>query len=129
MSLHPVEEATVRAFIVSERRPRYLQQMADPKRRARFLDRLNHCRDLDPRFATPAQNVTAAQLRSLGAPARCRLISDAGALDGREMSLHEALNETSFQGFGTIICCIPGRLAYYRGEDGEAEYVLVRDAP
>lgn len=131
MSLHPAEEATIRAFILPERRPRYLEQMGTPKRRARFLDRrMNHCHDLDPRFATPARNVTAAaELRGLGAPEHCRLISGSTELDGREMPLAEALEDTSFLYFGTLVCCIPGRLAYYRGECGEQEFILVRDTP
>jgi len=130
MALDPAEELTIRAFVVAERRPRYLEQLGAPERRAPFLDqRLNHCRDLDERFATPASNVTADDLLRLGAPETCRVISSARELDGREMPLSEALDEVRFHGWGTIICCIPGRLAYYRGETGEREFILVRSAP
>lgn len=128
MALHPAEEATIRAFILPERRPRYLEQMSIPKRRARFRNRLNHCNDLDPRFATAARNITAAELRGQGAPEHCHLISGSTELDGREMPLAEALQELDFLYFGTLVCCVPGRLAYYRGECGEREFLLVRNA-
>jgi hypothetical protein len=128
MALHPAEEATIRAFILPERRPRYLEQLGAPRRRAKFRLRLAHCHDLDRRFATPACDVTAAELRDLGAPEQCHLISESPELDGREMPLSEALAEIHFQYFGTIVCCIPGRLAYYHGEDGQRQYLLVRNA-
>jgi hypothetical protein len=47
------EGAVVRAFIVPARRARWLEALTDPARRWRFLDRLNHCPDLDPRFVPP----------------------------------------------------------------------------
>lgn len=130
MPLHPDEEATIRAFIVPHRRPRYLEQMADPERRRRFLNRLNHCRDLDPRFATPASDVSASDLAERGAPKRCRLISAAAELDGREMPLAEAIEEVQSHGWGTIICCLPGRLAWFRDESATPtrEFLLTRNA-
>lgn len=127
LPLHPAEEATILAFVVPDRRPRYFDQLADPRRRARLLDQLNHCRDLNPRYARPARHVTAEDLHRLGAPQRCHVISEAAALDGRTMSLQDALVETAARGWGTIVCCVPGRLAYYRDELGEREYLLVRD--
>jgi hypothetical protein len=126
MALHPAEEATIQAFIAPERRARYLQKLADPRKRKRFLNRLNHYHDFDARFATQVHNMTVAELQSRGAPDRCYLISDSTELDGLELPLAEALQETGFHGWGTIICCIPGRLAYYRGEHGERENILVR---
>jgi hypothetical protein len=130
MALHPDEEATIRAFIVSHRRLRYLEQMTEPKRRARLLNRLNHCRDFDPRFATPTSGVSAADLIGLGAPQRCHLISSSAKLDGREMLLEEALWEAGSCGLGTIVCCLPGRLAFFRDETDTPtrELILARDA-
>ncbi len=46
------EELTVRAFIVPAKRTRYLSFLASPKRRGKILDGLNHCFDIDSRFAT-----------------------------------------------------------------------------
>jgi hypothetical protein len=53
--MHPHEEAVVRAFIAPARRSRWLEFLVS-HRRAAFLDRLNHCRDFDPRYAAPLQS-------------------------------------------------------------------------
>lgn len=126
--MHPAEEATIQAFIDPARRPRWLEFLASSKHRRRFLDRLNHCRDLDERFATHlASNAdVVAILKASGAPPTCHVISDTEALDGREMLLSEAIKEAQFAGWGTIISCLPGRLAYYYDECGERRIMLER---
>jgi hypothetical protein len=128
ISMNPQEEKTIRAFIVPARRPRYLESLASPKRRGRFLDHLNHCRDIDDRFVTPlASNAdVAAELRRRGAPDTCYVISNTAGIDGRELPLEEAIEEATMGGWGTIICCIPGRLAYYYDECGERRMLLER---
>jgi hypothetical protein len=126
--MYPHEEATIRAFITPPRRTRWLESLASAKRRAPFLDCLNHCQDIDERYATPlpsnADVVEALQAR--GAPATCHLLSATTALDGREMPLAEAVAESEMGGWGTIICCLPGRLAYYYDECGERRFLLER---
>ena len=42
------------------------------------------------------------------------------------MPLRDALEGTIGQGMGTIICCVPGRLAYFEGEDMGARFVLAK---
>jgi hypothetical protein len=122
------EEALVDAFIVPEKRERYKTFRANPKRRAKLLDGLNHCRDLDPRYATeiPSGTDVVSLLRKRGAPERCHVISDVTELDGREMALQEAIDETESHMWGTLIGCVPGRLAYYYGEAGEQRLLLER---
>ena|SRR5271166_739710 len=126
--MNPHEEATVRAFIIPARRERWLQSLTLPKRRGRFLDRLNHCPDLDPRYAAelpPGTNAVTA-LRASGAPATCYVISKAANLDAQELSLTDAVAETELNGWGTLISCLPGQLAYYYGEAGESRMLLQR---
>ena len=117
--MHPNEAATIRAFIALNRRDRWLDKLAGRHRRS-FLDRLNHCHDFDERHGTAlaATGDALAMLRSRGAPLTCRIISDEARLDERAMPLDEAIAEVEVADFGTLICCIPGRLAYYRGEAG-----------
>jgi hypothetical protein len=124
----PQEEATIRAFITPNRRPRWIQALNSPKRRRLFLDGLNHCPDLDPRFARllPPNADVVRLLRDHGAPSICYLISDVAELDGRELPLVEAVQEVAAAGWGTIIGCVPGRLAYYRDEEGSRHFLLVR---
>jgi hypothetical protein len=122
------EEALIDAFIVPAKRERYKGQLVKPKRRAKVLDGLNHCSDFDPRYATevPSNVDVVALLRSSGAPEACHVISDVKELDGREMGLREAVDEIEIHMRGTLIGCIPGRLAYYYGEAGEQRLLLER---
>src|SRR5882724_5043538 len=116
--MHTHEEKAIRAFIVSPRRSRYLLCLASAKRRGPFLDCLNHCRDLDERFATLVKSNTdiAAELRRRGAPDACYVISATEEIDGKSLSLEEAIKAAEIGGWGTIISCLPGRLAYYYDE-------------
>ncbi|HKB03267.1 MAG TPA: hypothetical protein VKD90_13660 [Gemmataceae bacterium] len=126
--MHPHEEALVRTFITPERRSRWLQGLASDKRRAKQVDRLNHCRDLDWRYATelPSTADVVAFLRARGAPEACYVLSSTGALDGREMPLAEAVWAAEAAGWGTLVGCVPGRLAYYYDEVGLRRMVLER---
>ena len=126
--MHKHEEAIVRTFIISEKRNRYLTLLGKKKTRSRVLDGLNHCYDLDSRYSTflpPSTDVLGA-LRARGAPEGCYLLSDAPELDGREMSLSEAIESIELEGWGTLVGCIPGRLAFYYGEQGEQRAILER---
>ncbi len=42
------------------------------------------------------------------------------------MLLTDALAAVVGRGFGTILVCIPGSLAYYEGEDPGERYILER---
>ena len=125
-----IEDATVRAFIVPAKRDRYAALLANPAKRAKILDLLNHCRDFDARYATALASTTdiPALLRSRGAAQTCHVISDFREIDGREMPLDDAVAGADESGLGTLLCCVPGRLAYYVGERGEQRLLLMREA-
>jgi hypothetical protein len=129
MKVHTDEEATVNAFITPARRERWLEALASAKRRKNFLDRLNHCPDIDERYATllPSNAEIAAVLRSHGAPALCHVISDLAEIDGQMMELDDVIDQIEFAQWGTLISCIPGRLAYYYDESGARRMLLQRD--
>ncbi len=119
-----VEEATLRAFIRRERRQRYVALLSSRVKRKKLLGELDHRveGDLDGRFAWPLWRHADSPsglydfLRQRGAPERCHVISSIPELDGNEMDLREALEQIHATGMGTLISCIPGRLAYYEGE-------------
>ena len=46
--------------------------------------------------------------------------------DGKTMPLLKAMDETTEAGWGTIISCVPGELAYYYDEEGERRAILER---
>lgn len=124
------EEATVRAFILPQRRERYLGFLSNQRRRAKFTSELAHFKALDPRYVVkiPPNQQNASSLAKLltskGASSRCWVISENSKLDAQEMELEAALRETIGYGMGTIISCIPGKLAYF--EDEEDRYILQR---
>jgi hypothetical protein len=95
MATDPIEDATVRAFIVPAKRDRYATLLGNAKKRTAFLDGLNHCHDFDTRYATalPSTADVPALLRSHGAPAICRVISDFRKIDGQEMLIEDAVVE------------------------------------
>jgi hypothetical protein len=128
-----IEEALVRAFIVPEKRQRYASRLALAKARQKFMNsHLFHMRDLDPRFATrinPADQHAAKifeMLKSRGAPERCYVISASSDRDGTEADLQEALDEMVGFYDGTFLSCVPGKLAYFEGEEANERYILAR---
>lgn len=125
------EEAFVSAFISKDKRDRYLGFLS-PKRRDKLLDLLPH--DTVGHLAVEFKKAIVPKDQTLegilsiltarGAPASCHVISSDGEIDGRDMPLRDALEATIGQGMGTIICCVPGRLAYFEGEDMGARFLL-----
>jgi hypothetical protein len=124
------EEKTVEAFILKEKQDRYklLLRSTKPETRAKCTDGLNHCHDFDPRYMTrlPGNADIVSLLRREGSPENVHVISDTKSIDGKMMSLGDAIVEAEAGGWGTVISCIPGRLAYYHGEGGESRVVLKR---
>ncbi len=118
MALHPEEEATLRTFVAAGRRSRLLTLFGSPKRRKQAPGELNHFADWDTRFAQPVDSATdvLSLLRKAGAPAHCHVISDSPELDGRDMPLDEAVSECESYSFASLLCCVPGELAFFFDE-------------
>jgi hypothetical protein len=117
------EEALVKAFIPAHRQERFLEIIAKPKKRAKLLTQLAHFKALDPKFMVviPSNQrnpiALAKLLRAKGAGPSCYVMSENSELDGREMDLETALEETVGGQMGTLISCVPGRLGYFEDED------------
>jgi hypothetical protein len=126
------EEAFVQAFILPDKRSRYLSMLGSRKRRGGFLDRINHSLDYDSAFAVPippAEQTAAAieaLLRKRGAPDECHVISSKSDWDAQDIRLREAIDLILGYGIGTVLCCVPGRLAYYESEDMRRRLILCR---
>jgi hypothetical protein len=127
-----VEEALIHAFIVPERRSRYIALLATQKKRKKLLDSFYHLHDLDPRFAhrfdpsSQHADWIYKALRKQGSPDRCYVMSPSSELDGQETDLRKALEETVGSNGGTFLSCIPGRLGYFEGEEYNERYILER---
>jgi hypothetical protein len=127
------EQAVVRSFMLKDKQERSLFLLSHAKRRRKFTDGLAHFKWLDMRFAhhIPASTAhTAAELVSLlrrkGAGKAVWIISEYAPIDGKEMSLEDAMEQTWGLCRGTILSCIPGKLAFFRGEEMRSEYLLER---
>jgi hypothetical protein len=120
------EEATVKAFLVRERRERFLEFLPNPKHRHKITDSLAHpnLAWFDSRYVQlipPPQSHAvdiAKLLRAKGAGRSCWIISEDKRFDAREMELETVLSEIVGYGMGTIVCCIPGKLAFVESEEG-----------
>jgi hypothetical protein len=133
MALHPAEEATLRAFLAREKRDRLVWLLSTPKHRKKALDQLNHFAGWDMRYTQPLPS-TADVLSTLvkaGAPATCHTISDDPSLDGTDLPLAKAVAAAEQYSFASILCCIPGQLAFFFGEiyAPRARILLKRAAP
>jgi hypothetical protein len=122
------EEKLIRAFIVPDKRNRYLSLFGTKKGRAKLTDRLDHTNDFDSRcphkIPAPMQSRSGILLllKQKGAPSDCYVISTNSRIDGRQV---DPLSETVGLGLGTVISCIPGELVYFEAEDPGERYLLL----
>jgi len=128
-------ERGVLAFVASTKVNRYAEQLGQPRKRRKFVQKLAHFRDWDERWLQPIPGMEQTpdgirgRLLKLGAPADCYVISTNQKIDGRKRALTEALDEVVGCGEGAVISCIPGRLLYYEGEEQGDRWILFkRDA-
>jgi hypothetical protein len=130
------EIGAILAFVQRDKQERFLGFLASPRNRKKFTESLAHFRWFDQRFATPIpwkvdpnpkltvweKHVSGIEnicllLKSRGAGPTCWAISEDPEIDGRELDLRAALEHVNGREIGTILSCIPGRLAYFEGED------------
>ena len=126
------EEATFRAFVVPKKRERYAELLQTKRGREKIRLSLDHFKDLDPTFCRRIESAKQfvpdilRTLKALGAPSVCHVISSNSSLDGLEMDLAEALGEIVGLGCGSFVCCVPGKLAYFEGEEMQERYICHR---
>lgn len=124
MNIH--EEKIVSSFIIKEKRHRYRYILDNLKKRSKGLDRLNHCDDFIQKCTEWLSSNTCILeiLQKENSPKQVYLISDVSELDGIMLPLSEAVKAVDMCGFGTIVSCIPGKLAYYYDECSERRAIL-----
>lgn len=129
------ETAFVKTFIARAKWARYLQLLGNRRRRGEILARLDHKLDYLPALAMNVpedQDYPAALERLLqarGAGPTCHVLVNGLRIDGCELPLREALDAICLHANGSILSCVPGRLAYYRPEAPGGGVLLVRDPP
>lgn len=126
------ETKILKTFLPRDLAVRFVPRLAKERTRRKLLDRFHHFHDLDPRYATriepSEQNPERIYelLRARGAPDDCYVMSAMSDLDGQTVPLAEALSDVVGWCSGTFLSCIPGRLAYFEGEETNERYVLER---
>jgi hypothetical protein len=103
--------------VYRNRRDRYRDFVSNPRLRHKFTNQLAHFSDFDPKYrlSIPSNSLfadnIASELQKRHSPNIVFAISENPALDQKELPLVEALHQTVGRGMGTVLSCIPGRLA------------------
>jgi len=132
-----VEELIVKSFFEKSVRDRVLHELFSTKKRPHALNRLchEHERMLKVKYMIeiPPPNSDPEYIHELlrknGAPKNCYSLSYNEQIDGKELSLKQALEAAVGFGFPTIISCVPGELAYFEAEQvfgAPPRYILKR---
>ena len=117
------EHALIGAFVKRSKRDRYREMLSNPRLRHKFTNQLAHFADFDPKFrlSIPSNKLfvdnIAIELQKRHSPSIVFAISEDPALDQKELPLVEALKQVVGCGMGTVLSCIPGRLAFVETED------------
>ena len=131
-------EEALAFFVEGPHRLRFRESLASPKRRGTVIGSLDHFRYLDYRWAYDASAMGPREvydyLRQSGAPKKCYVLSTSPSYDqlddsGTATELRKALDDLLYDAFGSLISCIPGRLAYYTGEMPDERFILQRPEP
>lgn len=116
-------------LVIPAKRARYAEQLASAKHRVKFVRALSHFHDWDSRYVVAIGTVFSSEqavawLRQRGAGPMCWIVSEYAEYDQKVSELEPAIALVYGRGYGVIVSCIPGRLAYFEDEDGR--YFLYR---
>lgn len=127
------ELSLIQAFVKRNKRDRYREMVANPLLRHKFIGQLAHFTDFDPQYRVPfasdqlfVRNI-AIELQRRQSPSIVFAISEDPALDQKDFVLAEVLEQVVGRGMGTVLSCIPGRLAFVETED--ERFILERHNP
>jgi hypothetical protein len=121
------------SFMKRSKRERYREILSQPRLRHKFTNQLAHFKDFDPKYrlAIPSNQLhvgnIAHELQKRHSPGIVYAISENSGLDQKELPLMDALEEIVGRGMGTVLSCIPGRLAFVETED--ERFIMERHDP
>lgn len=124
------EIAFIQNFVVKEKQDRMLA-IRHNRKKLRLL--LAHKIELKKQFVHFLKNDEAKaenlylMLKKYGASDICYTICENSKYDYQEVNLKEVLSKILNRDFGIIISCIPGKLAYYQGEDVLCKILLIQE--
>ena len=117
------EAQFIQRFIVADKQERYLSLLKGRKRRAKFLDELNHnlaydktkARILEEKYKEPENLLSLLASMQLGAT--CYLVADSNSVDRKELTIELAVPELLNNHFGALMICPPKPVVLYKEED------------
>ncbi|MFN8166799.1 MAG: hypothetical protein U0X76_11705 [Bacteroidia bacterium] len=120
----------IKSFIIKEKQDRLLAllQMKNSRNKIRAL--IAHEIYLNKMYSLPIKGELDnprsihKYLREKGAPTNCYIICENESFDQKEMALNDALEIIYYTDLGTIISCIPGKLAYFQSEETQSKTIL-----
>ena len=117
-----LEQQFIKRFVIKSKQGRYLSFIENSKRRGTFLGMLYHGQDLNKQLlqdlrgsSLPESIAIRTKADSLKNGDKCYVISINKKLDGREISLAEAIEKVVGQE-GTLLLFGDGIGVYYEGE-------------
>ena len=125
------EEKFIQSFILKEKQDRLMSFAKNIKNRKKFSSSLVHSKNINGKYIQhiPSENQTASRiemlLKQMGAPDICYVISEHTRMDKMQSDLSSILSQVVGSGMSSVICCIPGKLAYYEGEERGERYLLI----
>jgi hypothetical protein len=123
-------EALIASFVKRNKRERYREILSNSRLRQKFTRGLAHFADFDPRYRLPipsnklSEEIILRELQKRHSPRIVFAISEDPRLDQKELPLVDALEKIVGRGMGTVLSCIPGRLAFVETE--EERFILER---
>lgn len=114
-----LESKVIQRFIVTNKQDRYLTFIKKEKTRHKFVNELAHFSSQLKDFEEIKGNEWKAienALANLGNPNDCYVISESSRMDGKRMSIKEALTEVIGNGMGTLLVFGDASQVYYEGE-------------
>jgi hypothetical protein len=122
----------VETFAAKDPKGRLLTLLETSRGCQKIFAGLDHVNWLDSELVVRVPNhlQTADEIQKMllerGSPVRCRVISTDAELNDRDLELGTVLPAIVGGGHGTILLCLPGRLAYYESEEPQERYICFR---
>jgi hypothetical protein len=127
------EVLAISALTTPGRRRRFKELFGNRAKRNKLINEfLADVGSFDARYVSPIpshqQNAIDIErlLTARGAPSSCHVMSEDRRLDGRDMPLAAALAEIVGWGAPSLVSSLPGRLAYFEGDEPNERYLLQR---
>ena len=127
------EQLVIDCFVDKSQRDRLKQLTKTKKGRIKLRHYLAHSIKFNKRYILqiPKNMETPDDVFQLlvkkGSPNNCcYLISENTNFDGKTIKLKDALQDIIGSNIATIISCVPGKLAYYEGEELNERFILYK---